>query len=321
MQDISSDELSVIGLFIPPQYLLNSFLVCKQWRQTLDNENFYETATKTFVKDVLQQFDKTWKLTFISFVVRTWDPNRKNDLIEISRNGKRVTLAGGSNYFAKIALKHHVPMGVTLSVSVKLHQIGSGHTLLGACAEPLLSKDTSADYFFESWNSCATHIGFYKDMNKGYNSVDSMDLTDLNIGFCDNGYLCRDTIGNSYNRLSKGDIMTMEINLTEPLPKESSSMTTKLNTDNHFIAGTQRGTGFIRYFKNGEQTGPTIYNIYLNDPSNPYSVIVVFNMMPGLTADLVDVSTHKSMNAYLLPRDLKQSEYYSSELIKMFNSK
>jgi hypothetical protein len=78
----------VIGLFISHKSLLNSFLVCKQWKQTLDNENFYKTATK--LKDT-HRFERTWKLTFISLYATTWDPNRKHHAIVISKNGKSDT--------------------------------------------------------------------------------------------------------------------------------------------------------------------------------------------------------------------------------------
>jgi hypothetical protein len=217
---------------------------------------------------------------------------------------ERVTLGTSKrSQCAKVALKQCVPKGVTFSVSIKLNQTGAGYTVFGAAAEPLLSQNTP-EYFFESWNSCKTHIGLYKSMNTGYNSVPSMDLRDLNVGLSDNGYMCRDTLGYARDRFENGDVMTMQINLTEPLPKECSTMATTLNQENHFIAGTQRGTGFIRYFKNNEQIGPTLYNIYMNDPLNPYSVIVILNMMLGLTADLVDVRTHESKNAYQLPRTL-----------------
>jgi hypothetical protein len=46
MQNISNDEVMMIATFVPHPYLINLFLVNNIWRNSIDNESFYEAVTK-----------------------------------------------------------------------------------------------------------------------------------------------------------------------------------------------------------------------------------------------------------------------------------
>ena len=47
--------------------------------------------------------------------------------------------------------------------------------------------------------------------------------------------------------------------------------------------------GFVKFFRNDEQIGPTFTNVYIKDPDNPYHLMLMLNMMQDITIDIVEV--------------------------------
>jgi hypothetical protein len=293
MENLSNDELMTIATFVSYENLIQVLLVNTTWKYAIDNEAFYETITKQHqyyhhhsVQDTnncnLKTCD-TWKQTFLELISHQFDSSRKHDSIEISNKGRRAK--NKAQHFAKLALKNKVPKGTTLSVSVRLSTVGAGYTLLGGISSDLLPKDdgTIMNNTFGNWNQTTHYMGYYSD---------DRSLRHFSCGYCDNGYVCRQQVGGFKDRFEVNDIMSMEINLTEPIPTSITSnneFRTVIN-DTYWVHGTENGTGFVRYFKNGKQIGPTMCNIYIEDKKNPYDLYVVMNLTPDITVDLVDVS-------------------------------
>jgi hypothetical protein len=203
----------------------------------------------------------------------------------VSHNGRRIVNTNGTAYFAQVVLKNKVPTtGVTMFVSVKyIYKAGTGKVLLGAITSDYLLERNHKS-LFNNWISTISYLGYYSD---------DKSLRSFTVGYCDTGYMCRQQSGFHAKKFRANDVMIMEINLTEPVPQyiaDNPNYRSCLQKSiRHWVMGTENGTGYVRYYKNGQQMGPTMYNIYYEDKKDPYDVIVAMNTLPGVTIDLVDV--------------------------------
>jgi hypothetical protein len=301
MENLSDDELMTIATFVSHDNLIQMLLVNTTWKYAIDNEAFYETVTKQQQTCNLKICD-TWKQTFSELIAHQFDPSRKHVDIEISNKGRRAK--NKAQHFAKLALKNKVPKGTTLSVSIRLSTVGAGYTLLGGISSDLLPKDSNSTAInsFGNWNETNHYMGHYSS---------DPSLRKFSCGYCDNGYMCRQGNGGSKDQFKINDIMSMEINLTEPIPTTitRSDDYKNITNDNYWVHGTENGTGFVRYFKNGKQIGPTMCNIYIEDKKNPYDLFVMMNLTPNITVDLVDVSLGRAAPFNDQSRQMKGYEH------------
>lgn len=211
---MSDDEVQLIFLFLPCDSLLNVMLTCKFFWRLMDNaywEKRHPFAKKIQSKLHHQNQIIDWKLMYQEYLARRLEIMYLDglDYVFLSNHGYTVTNTGRYNRFP-VRLKAPVPDDGIFIVSVRVLSIGTpSWTGIGVVSHKILGDITEC--FCK--NDC---VGRYS------NSI-------FNVGYFDNGFMCRCMVGFNTEGFTATDIISVRMDMDK---------------------------GSMCFLKNGKQIGP-----------------------------------------------------------------